>query len=102
MASPVTRIGDYSIGEAPCFTPTPLIEDCSPNVLVNGRAVGRLGSGFEPHTSTCLRPQITHKIRVVSSASNTVLVNNRFIARQGDDISCGDVIAEGSSNVLAG
>lgn len=69
----------------------------SPNVLVNGVGVLRVG---DPYPSHCAGPSCHPG--VVSAGSGTVLVNGLPAARIGDAIDCGDAVAQGSPNVFAG
>lgn len=70
----------------------------SGNVFVNGIAVHRQNDPWPTHcnsTPTC------HD-GVLSGGSATVFVNGQACSRIGDDISCGDAVAEGSPDVFAG
>lgn len=57
----------------------------------------RQGDGFAPHTCG----DDTHG-GSVASASGTVFANGIPLARIGDPVSCGSVVAVGSQNVFAG
>jgi uncharacterized Zn-binding protein involved in type VI secretion len=94
----VTRIGDMSTGHpvGTCFFPPKPATQGSSNVFINGKACMALGYEWEVH---CCGPSCHGSVS--SSGSGNVFVNGRAITRIGDDISCNDVVAEGSSNVFA-
>lgn len=94
----VVRLGDVSAGHPHCYPSRPNTE-ASPDVYVDGRAVHRLGDAWAVH-GAC--PNHTPHDGVASSGSATVFVNGKAICRIGDSISCGDTMAEGSSDVIAG
>lgn len=91
MIAGVTRLGDLSTGHYP-FGPRPN-DEASSNVFVNGKGVVRVGDHWAVHG--------THD-GVQATGSSSVFVNGKAVARIGDAISCGDFVAEGSSNVFAG
>lgn len=92
----IARLGDLDTGHG-CWPPRPAIAG-SANVFVNGRPVVRNGDAFDVHTC----PENGSHSGVVSGGSSKVLVNGRPIGRIGDAVSCGSVIAQGSSDVFAG
>jgi len=94
----VVRLGDVSAGHPHCYPSRPNIE-ASPNVFVNGIAAHRLEDAWAVH-GACSNH--TPHDGVASSGSSSVFVNGQPICRIGDDISCGDTMAEGSSDVIAG
>jgi len=85
-----TRLGDLCTGHGP-HPPRPNIE-ASENVFVNGLGAHRLGDNWAPHDHG----------GVLAAGSLSVFVNGKNLARIGDPISCGSVVAQGSSNVFAG
>ena len=95
MASPVALIGSKTMGldDAP---PTMIVAGSS-DVYANGVAIAFEGSPIVPHK----RGKHYHG-GVVSEGSSTVFVNNMPVARVLDPISCGDKIADGSTNVECG
>lgn len=91
-----SHITSISTGHGPW--PSRVTREGSPNVLVNGNGVHRLGDSWPIHcnsTGQC-HAGSTNK------ASSTVLANGKGIARVGDSIDCGDVISTGSINVMVG
>ncbi len=79
-----------------CYPPVPLL-DGSSNVFINGMAVGLIGGRYPAHTCGTS----THT-PVQSQGSSSVFFNGIAVARIGDQMSCGDVCANGSSNVQFG
>lgn len=94
----VVRLGDVSAGHPHCYPARPNI-GASPDVFVNGKGAHRLGDAWAVH-GAC--PDHSSHGGVASSGSSTVFVNGRPICRIGDAVSCGDTMAEGSSDVIAG
>lgn len=92
----VSYLGAISTGHGG-FPPRPSTS-ASGDVFVNGIAVHRQGDDWAVH---CNSSPTCHD-GVLSSGSGTVFVNSKQCARIADDISCGDTVAEGSSNVFAG
>lgn len=92
----VARLGDYCTGHG-CWPPRPGIE-ASDDVFVNGIAVHRLTDAWAVH---CCPSDGCHPGEV-ANGSATVFVNGKNIARVGDSVACGSLIAEGSRNVNAG
>lgn len=78
--------------------PSRVTDDGSPNVLVNGNGVHRLGDLWPVHCNSIGECHAG----ATNLASATVLANGKGIARVGDSIDCGDSIATGSVNVLVG
>ena len=100
-----TYLGALSTGHI-CYPPTALTV-ASPNVFVNffrgkGGPAGRLGDLFAPHACPCSNCPPPHAIRAISMGPKNVYFNFRPPGRIGDQISCGDIVAEGSFNVFAG
>lgn len=79
-----------------CYPPRPNIT-ASPNVYIEGIAVHRQSDMWASHCcdSNC------HGGTTVSGSSK-VYINGLQVARIGDPVSCGSVIAEGSSKVICG
>lgn len=91
----VARLNDQCTGHG-CFSPRPIVS-ASGNVNINGRGAARLTDALAVH---CCGPSCHDgKIAV---GSGTVFVNGKPLARIGDDVNCGSVIAQGSGNVFAG
>lgn len=97
MSRSICRIGDISSG-ACGLPPTPIISDCSDNVIINGVAAATIGSGLPTHSSG----NITHTNRIITSGSSKVIINGKSAAFIGSSISCGDIMTNGSENVLVG
>lgn len=90
--SVAARIGDMSAGH--CFFPRPNTQG-SPNVLINGRPAHTIGMKWPIHKcGKKFHPSFT------AMGSPNVIVNGLALARVGDRLTCGDIIASGSPNVL--
>ena len=92
----VARLGDICTGHG-CWPPRTGVS-ASPNVFVNGIAAHRLNDPWDTH---CCPTDGCHP-GTVSQASSRVFINGKGIARIGDVIDCGSLIAAGSPNVNAG
>ena len=79
-----------------CFPPK-VSTSASPNVFVNGIALHRQGDAWAVH---CCGPSCHGS--TLASGSSSVFANSKDVSRIGDPISCGDVVAAGSTNVFAG
>jgi uncharacterized Zn-binding protein involved in type VI secretion len=95
----IARLGDNSAGHG-SFPPTPIISNCSTNVFVNGKPVALVGSILAPHTSG----RVTHAgvQREIIRGSSTTFVNGIAVARIGDPIADGDIVAAASGDVFSG
>lgn len=91
----VSRQDDQCSGHG-CFPPRRSTAG-SPNVFCTGKPVLRKGDPFEAHSCG----DHTHTA-TVSAGSGTVFVNGLALARIGDALDCGSVVAAGSPNVFAG
>ena len=93
----VARLGDMSTGHG-CFPPTNMISTPVSKTYFNGKLAGVLDSNckFAPHT--CGLVTHTPDERIVSSGAGKTNIEGKPAARIGDDIACGDAIAEGSAN----
>ena len=96
MGKAITRLGDLGSGHD-SFPPRPSIS-ASGNVYVNGIAVHREGDSWAIHCS----PAPSCHGGSLLSGSSSVYVNGLQCGRIGDPISCGSIVAVGSSNVFAG
>lgn len=85
-----------SMSSGACGHPPSAASSWSDNVFANSRNVVRQTDTFLVHSDGF------HSGRAVASGSSTVFVNSKQVARIGDPINCGDTIATGSSNVIAG
>ena len=90
--SVAATIGSMSAGH--CFFPRPTTQGSS-NVLIGGLPAHTIGMSWTVHIcGKKFHPSFT------SRGSPNVLVNGKPLARVGDSLSCGDMIASGSPNVL--
>ena len=91
----VTRLGDSCTGHG-AFPPRTSTSG-SPNVFVNGIPAHRQGDSWSVHCvlNSCHASEL-------KSGSSTVYVNGKALGRVDDPVSCGSVVAVGSSNVFAG
>lgn len=78
------------------FPPTPVIAG-SPNVLIDGKPVARVGDPLAPHS----KPKHPPHPRAIASGSSTVLINGIPAAFDGSTIACGGVTI-GSGTVVIG
>ena len=69
----------------------------STDVKVNSRGVIRAGDPWNIHVCDG-----SVHAGLVAAGSGSVFVNGRAVARIGDAINCGSIIAEGSSDVFVG
>lgn len=92
----VTRVGDANTGHDSC--PPTTLASGSPDVTVNGIAVGRVGDAYNPHGC---KAHPTH-VGTIASGSATVFINGKAAGRVGDAVSCGGTVAAGSGNVDIG
>ncbi len=92
----VTRVGDANTGHDSC--PPTTLASGSPNVTVNGKAVGRVG---DPYVAHGCKAHPSH-VGTIASGSATVFINGKAAGRVGDAVSCGGTVAEGSGNVDVG
>lgn len=92
----VARLGDFCTGHG-SFPPRPSDEG-SPDVFINSIAALRLGD----HWSVHCKPGGPCHDSTQATGSNSVFVNGRPLARVGDVVACGSLIANGSPNVYAG
>ena len=91
----ISFIGAVCTGHDSC--PPRHSDGGSTNVFVEGKGINRLGDTWERH------PKSDHiPIGVTSSASGTVFCNGIPVARIGDEISCGSLVAEGCNTVFSG
>lgn len=94
----VVQLGAMTTGHA-CWPPT-MVAQGSPNVLVEGLPAVTVGHMAIPHVCTST-PNPVHPA-AVAQGSGTILVNGAPLARMGDQLSCSDMIAQGSGTVLGG
>lgn len=92
----VSRLGDMSTGHSD-WGPR-ASDSASGDVFANGIGIHRIGDHWPTH---CNSIGACHDA-VDAKGSSSVFANGKAVGRIGDDISCGDLIAAGSSNVFAG
>lgn len=90
----VCRLGDLCTGHG-CWPPRPN-DQASPNVFVNGIAVHRETDSWAAHC--CVGCHTS----VLQTGSSTVFCNGLPVARIGDPVACGSLVAQGSPNVFVG
>lgn len=95
MAKSIVLLGDLGTNHAG-FPPTPVIAG-SPDVLIDGKPVARVGDPLAPHT----KPKHSTHPRTIAAGSATVLINGIPAAVTGGAISCGGVTM-GSGSVTIG
>lgn len=78
------------------FPPTPVTAG-SPDVLIDGKPVARVGDPLAPHS----KPKHPPHSRTIATGSSTVLINGLPAAVTGSGISCGGVTI-GSGSVVIG
>lgn len=95
MSKKVVLLGDMGTGHHG-FPPTPVIAG-SPDVLIDGKPVARVGDPLAPHS----KPKHPPHPRAIAAGSATVLINGIPAAVTGSAISCGGVTI-GSGSVVIG
>ncbi|WP_203299806.1 type VI secretion system PAAR protein [Marinobacter sediminum] len=95
MTKSIVLLGDLGTDHAG-FPPTPVIAG-SPDVLIDGKPVARVGDPLAPHT----KPKHPTHSRTIAAGSSTVLINGIPAAVTGGAISCGGVTI-GSGSVVIG
>lgn len=93
----VVRVNDQSNGHG-CFPPVKAVKGSS-KVTVGGRQVIRVGDVWESHK--CPDSNIQHPNHDVKSStgSSKVTIGGVPLCRVSDKLSCGDIIATGSTKV---
>ncbi|WP_239985555.1 type VI secretion system PAAR protein [Marinobacter salexigens] len=95
MSKPVVLLGDLG-SDHQGFPPTPVLAG-SPDVLIDGKPVARVGDPLAPHS----KPKHPPHPRAIAAGSGTVLVNGIPAAVTGSAITCGGV-AIGTGSVVIG
>lgn len=86
MSSAIALLGDLG-SDHDGFAPTSIIGG-SPDVLLDGKPVARLGDPLAAHS----KPKHPPHPRAIASGVASVLVNGKPIAVTGSGISCGGVV----------
>lgn len=95
MSKKVVLLGDLGTDHQG-FPPTPVIAG-SPDVLIDGKPVARVGDPLAPHS----KPKHPPHPRAIAAGSATVLINGIPAAVTGSAVSCGGVTI-GSGSVVIG
>ncbi|MAO11880.1 type VI secretion system PAAR protein [Marinobacter sp.] len=95
MSKAIVLLGDLG-SDHQGFPPTPVLAG-SPDVLVDGKPVARLGDPLAPHS----KPQHSSHPRVIAEGSSSVMINGKPAAITGSAVSCGGVTI-GSGSVIIG
>jgi uncharacterized Zn-binding protein involved in type VI secretion len=93
----VSRIGDMSTGHG-CFPPTALVSTPVTKTFFNGKLASVVNSSCQHATHCCGPTCHVGSTRSPSSGASKTFIESNLAARIGDDIACGDAIAEGSNN----
>lgn len=91
----VSRIGDMSTGHG-CFPPTPISSTPVSKTRFNGILAAVVSSQHTTHV--CGNTVHAGGARAISQGASKTFIEGNPAARIGDDIACGDTVAEGSPN----
>lgn len=98
--SAIVRLGDMSTGHG-CFPPTPLVTTPIQKTYVNGVLAGVADPSCQFAAHTCgLTTHPQQERYPIPNPNNKTFIEGYPIAVIGDDIACGDAIAEGSANTF--
>lgn len=95
MSKAIVLLGDLG-SDHQGLPPTPVLAG-SPDVLVDGKPVARLGDPLAPHS----KPKHSNHPRVIAEGSSSVMINGKPAAITGSAVSCGGVTI-GSGSVIIG
>lgn len=93
----VSRIGDMSTGHG-CFSPTALVATPVSKTFFNGKLAAVVNTDCQHETHCCGPVCHSGSDRSPSSGASKTHIEGNPAARIGDNIACGDAIAEGSPN----
>ena len=93
----VSRLGDMSTGHG-CFAPTALVSTPVAKTFFNGKLASVVDNGCQHAPHTCGIVTHSGSTRSPSNGASKTYIEGKLAARIGDNIACGDAIAEGSSN----
>lgn len=93
----VSRLGDMSTGHG-CFPPTALIQTPVSKTFFNGIKPAVVDSACQHATHCCGITCHSGASRSPSAGASKTFIEGKPAARIGDNIACGDAIAEGSTN----
>lgn len=91
-----TRIGDMSAGHG-CFPPTELVYTPITRTFCNGKLIAVVGAQYATHTCGTTTHSQNPDRTIIGGSSNT-FIEGYPLARIGDPIACGDLVAQGSEN----
>jgi uncharacterized Zn-binding protein involved in type VI secretion len=91
----VTRLGDISTGH--CYTQAGSDDAAQTTVFANSILATVVGAHYPTHTCG-----VSSHEGFASTGSGTVFIESKQVHRIGDEISCGDISANGSQNVFVG
>jgi uncharacterized Zn-binding protein involved in type VI secretion len=95
----ISRKDDLSTGHG-CYSPTPMMVTPVKKTFFNDKLAGVLSEECQFESHTCGIVTHTQVERFVSSGASKTFIEGILAARIGDDIACGDAIAEGSENTF--
>ena len=95
----ISRIGDMSTGHG-CFAPTALIQTPVTKTFFNGKLASVVNAGCLHAPHVCGVVIHAGATRSPNSGASKTFIEGNLAARIGDNITCGDAIAEGSSNTF--
>ena len=93
----VSRLGDMSTGHG-CFPPTALVQTPVTKTFFNGIKASVVDNACQHASHTCGITTHAGSTRSPSSGASKTFIEGKPAARIGDNIACGDAIAEGSTN----
>ena len=93
----VSRIGDMSTGHG-CFAPTALVQTPVTKTFFNGKLASVVNTACQHAPHSCGITTHSGSTRSPSSGASKTFIEGKLAARIGDNIACGDAIAEGSPN----
>lgn len=95
----ISRLGDMSTGHG-CFPPTALVATPVSKTFFNGILSSVVNSACQHATHVCGVVVHAGDTRAPSSGASKTFIEGNPAARIGDNIACGDAIAEGSPNTF--
>lgn len=93
----ISRKDDLSTGHG-CFPPTPMKVTPVKKTFFNDKLAGVVDQQCQFETHSCGITTHSQQERFVSSGASKTFIEGILAARIGDDIACGDAIAQGSEN----
>lgn len=94
----LSKLGDMSTGHG-CFPPTAMVTTPVTKTYVNGILAGVADPQCQFATHVCGTTTHPQSERYpIPAPGNKTFIEGYPIAKIGDDINCGDAIAEGSGN----